>query len=272
MNMKEIKEKWFYKEINLQASVEMWDSMAPDFSQFEMPTEENSSLMKLITEKGMIDKESIVLDVGCGAGKYSLALAEKCLHVVGLDLSPKMIEKALEKKEKMKVDNVEFHINNWHEFDLSNSDYKGKFDLVIANMTPAVRSADTFLKIHEASKKHCVLTKPVKRYDPISDAIREMLHLEEKRESFDKDILYAFEILWLLGSMSEIQYESQIWDKKMTINTAYKLYANRMKSYRALTEEEDKEIMNYLQSISNDGIIEEKVDTTIAAIYWQVQI
>ncbi len=270
MNIKILKDMWSYEETNLKASIEMWDSMASEFSHFDMPTEENSSLMKLITEKGLINGDSTVLDVGCGAGKFSFALAEKCRHVIGLDLSPKMIEKAIEKKEEMGINNVDFYVNNWHEFDLANSDYEGKFNLVIANMTPAVRSAETFLKVHESSKGHCVLSKSIKRVDPVSDGIREMLQLGEKKESSHKDILYAFEILWLLGVMPQLSYEPQIWNKKMSIDDSYKLYVNRMKSYRELTDEDDKKIREYLQSISKDGFIEEKVSTMIATMYWEV--
>ncbi len=254
----------------MHASVEMWDSMAQQFSEFELPTTENSFLMKMITEKNLINQTSTVLDVGCGAGKFAFALANDCQHIIGLDLSPKMIEKAAEKKNQLGTKNVDFFVNDWHASDLKQLDYQGKFDLVIANMTPAVRNAQTFLKLNEASKGYCVLTKPTKRVDPVSDTIRKMLGIEQKKESSDMEILYAFEILWLQGKLPEIHYEAQVWDMKKPIDAAYKLYANRMKSYRELTTAEENKISDYLVAISEEGYVEEKVETTIATICWKV--
>lgn len=270
MKLEEIKAKWDYRERDVAASVEMWDSMAQQFSDYELPTKENSFLMKLIAEKNLIGKAGNVLDVGCGAGKFSFALADDCQHVIGLDLSPKMIEKAAEKKIEMGHENVDFFVNDWHASDLESLGFKGNFDLVIANMTPAVRNAQTFLKLSEASKGYCVLTKPIKRLDPVSDAIREMLGIDQKKESADMEVLYALEILWLQGMLPEIHYEEQIWDMKKPIDAAYQLYANRMKSYRELTPEEENKIRDYLVSIAQDGLVEEKVETTITTICWKV--
>lgn len=270
MKLEDIKQKWDYHERDVAASVEMWDSMAQEFAEFEMPTKENSFLIKMIAEKNLINKAGSILDVGCGAGKYSFALADTCHQVIGLDLSPKMIEKATEKKSELSKENVEFYVNDWHASNLENMGYKGKFDLVIANMTPAVRNAQTFLKLSEASKGHCVLTKPIKRKDPVSDAIREMLGIEEKKESADIEVLYALELLWLQGMLPEMHYEEQLWEMKKPIDAAYKLYANRMKSYRALTLEEEQKIRDYLVSVSIEGYVEENVETTIVTICWKV--
>lgn len=270
MKLEEIKKKWDYQERDVVASVEMWDSMASQFSDYELPSTENSFLMKVISEKQMLSKGDTVLDVGCGAGKFSFALANDCHHVIGLDLSPKMIEKAAEKKIETGKENVDFFVNDWHGSDLESLGFKGKFDLVIANMTPAVRNAQTFLKLSEASKGYCVLTKPIKRIDPVSDAIREMLGIADKKETADMEVLYALEILWLQGMLPEIHYEEQIWDMKKPMDAAYKLYANRMKSYRELTPEEETKIKDYLVSISVDGLVAEKVETTITTICWKV--
>ncbi len=270
MNLDDVKKKWDYHERDVAASVEMWDSMAQQFAEFEMPTKENSFLIKMIAEKNLISKEGSILDVGCGAGKYSFALSDACHQVTGLDLSPKMIEKANEKKTELGKENIEFYVNDWHASDLESMGYKGKFDLVIANMTPAVRNAQTFLKLNEASKGHCVLTKPIKRKDPVSDAIREMLGIADKKESADIEVLYALELLWLQGMLPEMHYEEQLWEMKKPIEAAYKLYANRMKSYRALTPEEETKIREYLIAIAEDGLVAENVETTIVTICWRV--
>ncbi len=240
MKLDDVIKKWDYNERDVHASIEMWNSIAEEFNNFDNPTTENSLLLKIIANKNLINSKSHVLDVGCGVGKYSYALAEKCAHVTGLDLSPKMID--LAKKNKSNLKNVDFFVNDWHASNLESLGYNDKFDLVVANMTPAVRNAETFLKINEASKGYCILTKPIKRKDPVSDEIRNILKINDKKESADLEVLYSLEILWLKGLLPSLNYEEQVWDMNKTVNSAYQFYANRMKSYRNLTQDDEKNI------------------------------
>ena len=50
--------------------------------------------------KVKLNNDINVLDVGCGGGAYSIALASKVKNVVGVDFSPKMIELANDTKKK----------------------------------------------------------------------------------------------------------------------------------------------------------------------------
>jgi hypothetical protein len=70
--------------------------------------------------------------------------------------------------------------------------------------------------------------------------------------------------------LPELYYEDQIWNMKKTIDEAYKLYANRMKSYRQLTDDEEVKIKEYLDSISENGFVMENVTTTIVTMSWKV--
>jgi len=50
-----------------------------------------------------------ILDIGCGTGSLSLALARLGHHVTGIDLSPKMIAQAKAKAEQARLD-IEFEV------------------------------------------------------------------------------------------------------------------------------------------------------------------
>jgi SAM-dependent methyltransferase len=52
---------------------------------------------------------SRVLDVGCGAGRLSLALAPACRSVVGLDRDPELIREARRRAGAAGLVNIEFH-------------------------------------------------------------------------------------------------------------------------------------------------------------------
>ncbi len=154
---------------------------------------------------------------------------------------------------------------------VSERGFKKNFDLVIAHMTPAVQSADTFFKLSEASRGYCALSKPIRRVDPVSDAVRALAGIEEKRESSDLSVLYAFSLLFLQGKEVKITYEKERWDHKKTLREARALYVNRVKTYRDISAAEEQKIDEYLASLVKDGFIYETVDTTVATIYWHVE-
>lgn len=270
MNIEEIRERWRLKQKNKQASVDMWNSMAGGFGDFVLPDFEDDSFLRILAVRNMLSQDGLVLDVGCGAGKYALAIAKRCRHVTGTDLSPKMIEIAKQKKADYGIQNVDFYCEDWHTLDATKSGYIHKFDLVFAHTTPAVQSADTFERLSEASKGWCLLSKPIRRTDPVSDAVKEMVGIREHRESADEEILLAFELLWRQGHLPQLEYEKQVWNMKKTLDEAYGLYVNRIKTYRDITFTEEEGVKEYLRFLARDGFVYEDVDVTIATLFWQV--
>ncbi|MCR6544839.1 class I SAM-dependent methyltransferase [Dehalobacterium formicoaceticum] len=269
MSMEDIISKWQLKVKNKQASIDMWNSRAPGFEKNKSSSLEESSFLQLLETYKMLNPDASVLDVGCGTGSYTTAIARKCKDAIGLDFSPEMIEIAKRKAADERINNVEFRSADWHEIDLSEAGLEKRFDLVIARMTPAVQSAVTFQKLSLASKGWCVLSKATRRVDPVSDAVKKLVGIEERRES-DLDIVYAFELLWYQGLQPRFEYEEQHWHLENTPEEAYDLYINRVKTYRDITSDEEQEIKDYLQSIKMNGLICEDIDTTITTLYWHV--
>jgi len=71
------------------------------------------------------NRETHILDIGCGTGRHSLELARRGYTVTGIDLSPGMIEKAkaLAKKEDLKI---YFQVKDARDFNFGET-----FDLAI---------------------------------------------------------------------------------------------------------------------------------------------
>jgi SAM-dependent methyltransferase len=77
--------------------------------------EEARRLANLIEEKIPPGDFSDVVDVGCGRGRHSIALAERGYHVTGLDLSPTAIEKARQIAEERDLSNVRFIVQDMRQ-------------------------------------------------------------------------------------------------------------------------------------------------------------
>ncbi len=65
-----------------------------------------------------------ILDLACGEGTFAVVMAKKGFQVMGVDLSPQMLQFARERAEKENV-NVEFLLH-----DMRSLPFEGRFDLV----------------------------------------------------------------------------------------------------------------------------------------------
>jgi len=100
-----------------------------------MPMDDVSHLWASYTEKEVdyilreceISQGGLILDVGCGMGRHSIALSKKGYNVEGIDYSKSLIQNAKSKAEKESVD-VLFKVH-----DIVESGYPeyGKFDCVL---------------------------------------------------------------------------------------------------------------------------------------------
>ena len=249
MNLDEIKIKWTLKENDKKSNISLWDEKADYFGNYAIPTIEEDKFLKLLKDEKILNKKFKVLDVGCGGGKYSLALANECDEILGIDLSPKMIEYANKNKENFNIKNTSF--------------------LVFASMTPAVASASTFEKFMECSRKYCVLRCNIKRNDFIYDGIRKELSMEQTKENLN--FLYAFKMIYLKGYLPKIFYEEKKWIYEEPLDKAFNVYIKKIKSLKSVDMKEENQIRELINKISKDGYVKEEISSVIATIIWTVK-
>ncbi|MPM55253.1 Release factor glutamine methyltransferase [bioreactor metagenome] len=269
MDINEIKLKWRLKYQDKEANINLWDEKADHFGNYIIPTIENDKFIKLLKDENLIKDDFKVLDVGCGGGKYTLALSKECNHIYGMDLSPKMIDYSNENKRKLNINNASFICDDWHELNMKESNLYKKFDLVFASMTPAIQSASTLEKMNEASKKYCILRSNIKRKDSIYDKLGEIFDIggDEKNLNF----LYALNMLFLQGYMPKINYEEKTWFYKEPLQKAFSTYIKKIKTSKKINEDEETKIKQFLNDISHNGYIEEEINSTIATLIWSVE-
>ena len=80
------------------------------------------SLQKLSGSK----KFKRVLSVGCGHGEFEILLAPYVEHITAIDISPEAIEVANSKKNKHKIENIDFKCQSFSEIN-----WNEKFDSII---------------------------------------------------------------------------------------------------------------------------------------------
>ncbi len=82
---------------------------------------------ELMAESVEMTKNEDFLEIGCGTGVISIALAKRAGNGIGIDINDKAVENSKQNAEAQNVANVEFFKSDVFE------KVKGKFDVIICN-------------------------------------------------------------------------------------------------------------------------------------------
>jgi release factor glutamine methyltransferase len=82
---------------------------------------------ELIAESVIINKDQNFLEVGCGTGVVSIAVAKRARYGIGVDINDRAVENSKKNAKKQGVTNVDFLVSNIFE------NIKDTFDVVICN-------------------------------------------------------------------------------------------------------------------------------------------
>ncbi len=266
MELSYLRSKWIrYTQGDIQEEISAWDSVAEDYVPDGDATMREDPFLALLHSKGILAKDMRVLDVGCGAGAYTIALAGEVGEAHGVDFSPKMIRAAKRFAMELKIKNVDFFERDW--FGCPGDEFAGKYDLVFAHTTPAVSDYETLVKLMDASKRYCALCKPARRTDEVFDQIRRLAG--EHRRGNDDSVAYAFGTVWGYGYNPEVSYRETVWKSEKTLEEAERWYLGRMKGTCTVDDRMEAKIRGFLKEISVGGIVSETTHTTLVNMFWE---
>lgn len=90
--------------------VEQFTKQAVPFS--EMPHHNDQDTNRLVIETAGIGPKDTVLDVACGPGLITCAIARIARHVIGIDITPAMIQEARKRQQATGLANLDWHIGD----------------------------------------------------------------------------------------------------------------------------------------------------------------
>ena len=99
--------------------------------------------------------------------------------------------------------------------------------------------------------------------------IDKILGINKQESKSEKSVLYVFNILWENGYYPKIEYIEQSWDSEMSIEKSCEVYINRCKAKYDIDENQEHIIKKYIEEISINGLIYEKINTIKAVVYWK---
>lgn len=267
MTLEELKKTWIS---NSQPEIQerIWDRAAGDYGAKPIPVFQEDPFLVLLAQNLAITKETKLLDIGCGAGRYSLALAPYVGKAHGVDISSQMILQAQLRSEALGLENTTFETVNWNEADIDALGFRGAFDVAFAHMTPAVADYATLDKMNSCSRNLCIIEKPTRRHDRVLDAAHLCVGNPAPGKD-DCDIQNIFAYLWLKGYEPRFFYRQEKWNTTRKTEDMVVWCTERARLRKALSPEEEQRIRDLVESQAEAGHVMETTTTTRVTVIWK---
>ncbi|MBO4568929.1 MAG: methyltransferase domain-containing protein [Candidatus Methanomethylophilaceae archaeon] len=245
----------------------MWDKGSARFAEHPIPEVVTDDFLRLVSQTVRFEGSESVLDVGCGAGQYSIALSHLSKKVLGTDFSESMVAHARLLAEREGANNVVFERSDWMAQDVSMPGYSDGFDVTIAHCTPAIGSADSFRKLVSVTNGWGFVTFCTRRVDVIDRKLGDFVG-REFRNAHGADLpAYAFQVLWDLGIYPLMHYER---DVTTTGRMPSAEALDRVRGMLARSGEDDPDALakRFVDSISENGEVDSGFRSDFTTVYW----
>lgn len=247
----------------------IWDRAAKSFGEAPIPTFADNLFLQRMAAELPLTGEVRTLDVGCGSGIYSLALAPRVGEAVGVDISPEMIRYAQDKKQTLGLTNTRFSCLNWDLADVDALGFRGAFDVAFAHMTPAVHDFKTLDKLNACSRNLCLVEKPVRRCDPLQDEIFRLVGLDDAQSHGDSTV-EAFSYLWYKGYRPQFFYGDEVWTSDRSPEDTAAWYLDRARLQKPISLNDETRVLDFLRAQAPDGLVHERTTVTRVTILWHI--
>jgi SAM-dependent methyltransferase len=250
-----------------------WNSRSGDFAkkissaQSRKRCRENIGFLE---DAGVRIDGAAVLDIGCGPGTLSLPLARAGAQVTSLDISAGMLARLKETadNEGLSIRPVEC---SWWNADIDKLGLRGRFDLVISSMTPAIKDSATFDRMMACSRKYCFYlgSLPSTGDVAIQALLRGMKQSSGPLRS-QMGILYPFMYLYLKGYTPEIKINRRKWKEDLDWDKAAEHAIDIISHEQSCTEAMKKKIKNYYKKTAVDGKCSFENEMFLGMMLWRV--
>lgn len=120
----EVGKNYILNKNTTKENINIWNKSSKDYDE-SVGNERIDEVIENLEKFGYINEDSIVLDLGCGTGVYSIALSGICKNVDALDYSDGMLEVLKEKIKSQGINNINIIKDDWNSLDLKdNNMYK----------------------------------------------------------------------------------------------------------------------------------------------------
>ncbi len=253
---------------------EYWDnaSLSYNTKNEETASRKIKKTIQILKANKLIFNNCSVLEIACGTGFLARELARNNCHVTALDFSKGMIQRCKADMAKDIKNKIDYLQKDWNKIDLTQMKWTKKFDLVVAFMSPATSTPESFYKMMKASKHGCAIKGwAKKRKHDILDSLWEIIMdspLNDKPQNF----LFKLNLLFSMGYFPELTFDKIKWEEEINIEEEFQNQFTFFKKASGKNEAElEKIIKTYLKTIAKDGLIKKKHEGLTATAFWHLK-
>lgn len=257
----------FQMKVSADRWTEFWNQVADRYRfRFCQESKIVQEIIGLLKKEGMATQESILLDIGCGPGTFTLPLARLAAHVFALDPAPKMLDTLMEDAGRQGLCNITPLCQKWEV-----SCFEREFDLVLASFSPAIRNAESLLKMHRASRKYCCLiTSSGEENFKIRDELWKQL-IGEPFHSNAFHIIYPFNYLYSCGIRPQICSLRNFVCDDEPVEVLIDWYEKYFEMFVDLDSQAKETIRRYLERQAKGGMVTSETEKTFSIMWWRAE-
>lgn len=233
-------------DIDETSRPEYWDKRADGYNkrfndEADAATQDTDEYVGKILDHIEVKPEWSVLDIGCGAGKLTLPLAQKAKSVTALDFSAGMLNYLETNAGKRGINNIKYINSSWQ--DAFAGRQVSQHDVVIASRSLSFSGMENTLAfIITVARKAAYLTFPVAPNTFNCEFYKEIGKIEIKTSSY----IYILNILFQMKIYASVE----ILRSKMRFQ--YASLADAVKDFQLksdpFTEDEQRKLREYLKN------------------------
>lgn len=268
MEPAEVRRAWQCPVCDSVAVAEMWDQMAESFARSPVPGDDDP-FIRLVRAHHAIGPTTSLLDIGCGSGGYTIALARGAGRAVGVDISPAMIRDAEDLAAARGAGNVRFAVADWNALSPDGPLLREGFDIVYARLAPAIRSAAAFEKMLGCCRGLGLLTKPALRHDLVRTAVFAAVGLTDCSDD-DDALRYAAVLLRARGLRPCYLREPDVWELDRPVHEVLRYHLAQVRSLTPLTPALEQKVAAAVWALADGGVVHEHITSMRTTIYWEM--
>lgn len=224
-----------------------------------------NSIVDGLAADGVITPFSTVLDIGCGAGTYTLPLAAKARQVTGLDTAEQMLAML---QSEANHERLTCRVTTLHA-DWLDLPAEPAYDVVFAANTTAINDYDSLMKMNDVSRGVCCLIGFAGTYHiKVRTLLWEHL-MGTPPEHTAFDIQYPFNILYQERYLPNIKFYSYRQRYRETLPYMIEYYTSYFQLFGLEGPETTAKITEFLANRAVEDYCTELINTTIGVLWWR---
>lgn len=239
-----------------------WDRAAETYDDLETCQDyqqQVETVLSTLQQRGALQRDASVLDVGCGTGTYAVRMAGLVKSVCAVDFSEAMLGQLKAKVQKASIPNITAIHADWREYEPDK-----QFDLVFCSMTPLLRHMQNVDKVLGCSKRFvAIISWAGVKSNPLFESIYQEI-FGKKDEKPCMDIIPLFNYLYTNGFAPDVRFFHACWERTRSIERQVEAMMWQLELKKELSPAEKARISQMVAEKAQNGQITVKTKVRLA--------